>query len=68
MPDPAIQTAILQAVNAQADEAVALLAGLVRHRSVLGQEQGAIDAMAAAFEGLGLPTRPWSGCRASRRR
>jgi acetylornithine deacetylase len=57
MPDPAIQTAILQAVNAQADEAVALLAGLVRHRSVLGQEQGAIDAMAAAFEGLGLPIR-----------
>ena len=57
MLDPAIQTAILHAVDSQADDAVALLAGLVRHRSVLGQEQGAVDAMAAAFEGLGLPTR-----------
>ena len=57
MLDPAIQTAILHAVDSQADDAVALLAGLVRHRSVLGQEQGAVDAMAAAFEGLGLPIR-----------
>ena len=57
MPDAAIRTAILQAVDARAGEGVALLAGLVRHRSLLGQEHGALDAMAAAFEGLGLPVR-----------
>ncbi len=57
MPDPAVRTAILQAVDARAAEGVALLAGLVRHRSLLGQEHGALDAMAAAFDGLGLPVQ-----------
>jgi acetylornithine deacetylase len=55
--DAALRAAILQAVDAQADESVALLAGLVRHRSVLGQEHGALDAMAAAYETLGLAPR-----------
>ena len=57
MHDPAIDQAILQAVDSQAGEGVALLAGLVRHRSLLGQEHGALDAMADAFERLGLPIR-----------
>ena len=57
MLDAAIQTAIVQAAEAQAEEGVALLAGLVRHRSLLGAEHGALDAMAAAFEELGLPVQ-----------
>ncbi len=55
--DPAIRRAILDAADSQAGDGVALLAGLVRHRSLLGEEQGAVDAMAAAYEGLGLATR-----------
>ncbi len=55
--EPSIRDAILLAADAQAGEGVALLDGLVRHRSLLGQEHGALDAMAAAFEGLGLPPR-----------
>ena len=57
MLDAAVRTAISQAAEGQAEEGVALLAGLVRHRSLLGAEHGALDAMAAAFEGLGLPVR-----------
>jgi acetylornithine deacetylase len=55
MHDAALHTAILEAVDGQAADAEALLARLVRHRSLLGEEHGALDAMAAAFEGLGLP-------------
>ena len=55
--DPAVHDTILAAVEAQAGEGVALLAGLVRHRSILGEEHGALDAMAAAYEGLGLSPR-----------
>ena len=57
MQDQTARHAILQAVESQAEEGVALLAGLVRERSLLGEEHGALDAMAAAFEGLGLPVR-----------
>ena len=46
--------AILAAVDARAADGVALLARLVRQRSVLGEEHGALDEVAAAFEGLGL--------------
>ncbi|MEJ1978442.1 MAG: hypothetical protein WDN49_22265 [Acetobacteraceae bacterium] len=55
--DPGARSAILDAVNGLAEEGVAMLAGLVRHRSLLGQEHGALDAMAAAYEGLGLAPR-----------
>ena len=55
--DAALQEAILAAVDAQAADGVAMLGGLVRHRSLLGQEHGALDAMAAAYEGLGLAPR-----------
>ena len=34
-----------------------MLAGLVRHRSLLGEEAGCLDAMAGAFDGLGLAPR-----------
>ena len=54
MSDEAVQAAILDAVDAQAGEGTALLADLVRHRSLLGQEHGALDSMAAAFDSLGL--------------
>ncbi len=55
--DPAARTAILAAADSQADDGVALLATLVRHRSLLGEEHGALDAMAEAYEGIGLPPR-----------
>ena len=55
--DTGLHTAILAAAEAQAADGVALLAGLVRHRSLLGEEHGALDAMAAAYEGLGLAPR-----------
>lgn len=55
--DPGAGRAILQAVDEGREEAVATLAALVRHRSLLGEEASCLDAMAALFEGLGLPTR-----------
>ena len=55
--DPALRAAILAAADAQAGDGVALLSGLVRHRSLLGEEHGALDAMAAAYDGLGLEPR-----------
>ena len=55
--DAGIERAVMAAVDAQREEAVATLAGLVRHRSVLGEEAGCIEAMAGAFEGLGLAPR-----------
>jgi acetylornithine deacetylase len=55
--DTGAHTAILDAVTGLQDDAVAMLIGLVRHRSVLGHEHGALDAMAAAYDGLGLAPR-----------
>ena len=55
--DTAVRAAILSAVDAAAADGVSLLAQLVRHRSLLGEEHGALDAMAAAYEGLGLAPR-----------
>ena len=52
--DPGARRAILHAVDSLADDSVALLAQLVRHRSLLGEEAGCLDAMAEAFAGLGL--------------
>ena len=55
--DPGARRAILQAVDGLADDSTALLAQLVRHRSLLGEEAGCLDAMAEAFAGLGLLPR-----------
>jgi len=55
--DPGARSAILDAVTGLAGKGVAMLDGLVRHRSLLGHEHGALDAMAAAYEGLGLAPR-----------
>ena len=55
--DPGARRAILQAVDDMAPEATELLAGLVRHRSLLGEEAGCLDAMADAFATLGLAPR-----------
>ena len=55
--DPGARAAILDAVAGLAAPAVAMLDGLVRCRSLLGEEHGALDAMAAAYEGLGLAPR-----------
>ena len=55
--DPAMRATILAAADGGAAEGVALLSGLVRHRSLLGEEHDALDAMAAAYESLGLAPR-----------
>ena len=55
--DPGARRAILDAVDAGRGETEALLARLVRHRSLLGDERGALDEMAAAYEGLDLAPR-----------
>ncbi len=52
--DPGARRAILAAVDALRDEAVATLAGLVRCASVLGHEQSALAEMARLYQGLGL--------------
>ena len=57
MTDPGAEAAILAATDSLQDEAVRLLEALVRHRSLLGQEAGCIDAMAGVFDGLGLAPR-----------
>lgn len=54
---PKVSDAIIQAVESQAHQGVSLLEQLVRQRSLLGQEHGALDVMAAAYEGLGLAPR-----------
>ncbi|MBV9537704.1 MAG: ArgE/DapE family deacylase, partial [Acidisphaera sp.] len=43
--DLGARSAILDAVDALRDEAVAMLADLVRHRSLLGAEAGCLQAM-----------------------
>ncbi|HEX2940441.1 MAG TPA: ArgE/DapE family deacylase [Rhodopila sp.] len=55
--DPGAQRAILDAVAELQPDAVALLQTLVRHKSTLGHEQGAIDEMGRVFAGLGLQPR-----------
>ena len=55
--DPGARAAILDAVVGLQGPASELLATLVRHRSVLGHEHGALDAMACAYESLGLAPR-----------
>lgn len=47
-------SAILDAVAAEQEDAVALLSDLVREPSMLGQEQGAQDIMAGVFGTMGL--------------
>ena len=51
--DPGARRAILAAVDALREEALAELAALVAHPSVLGQEQGAVAEMGRILEGLG---------------
>ena len=55
--DVGMERAILESVASLRDEAVGLLAGLVRHRSLLGEEASCLDAMAGVFDGLGLAPR-----------
>ena len=55
--DPGARRAILDAVDSLRGDGTALLERLVRHRSLLGEEAGALSEMEAAFAGLGL--RPW---------
>jgi acetylornithine deacetylase len=55
--DPGARGAILDAANGLRDEAVALLDRLVRHRSLLGQEQSCLAEMEEVYRGLGLEPR-----------
>ena len=55
--DPGAHRAILAAVDGLRDDAAALLAQLVRHRSLLGEEAGCLGEMEGVFAGLGLD--PW---------
>ena len=55
--DAGIERAVLAAVDSLKNDAVDLLAQLVRHRSLLGEEAGCLDAMAGVFDGLGLAPR-----------
>ena len=55
--DAGIERALLDAVDSLRDAAVAQLAALVRHRSLLGEEASCLDAMAGVFDGLGLAPR-----------
>ena len=57
MIDEGVERALLQAVDALEAEAVDVLAGLVRHRSLLGEEAECLDAMEDHFAALGL--EPW---------
>ncbi|MFT8244509.1 ArgE/DapE family deacylase [Roseomonas sp. BN140053] len=55
--DPGAERAILDAVAALESEAVEALARLVRCRSTLGEEAGALEEMARHFAALGLEPR-----------
>jgi acetylornithine deacetylase len=55
--DPGARAAILDAVTGLGEASVHMLGDLVRHRSTLGHERGALDAMEAAYEGIGLAPR-----------
>jgi acetylornithine deacetylase len=56
--DPGARRAILQAVASLEDESTDLLARLVRHRSVLGQEQSCLEAVEHVFRQIGLHPFP----------
>lgn len=55
--DAGARHAILDAVDGQREGTVALLARLVRHRSVLGEEQSCLAEMESVYRGLGLVPR-----------
>ncbi len=55
--DPGARRAILDAADGLRGEAVALLDRLVRHRSLLGQEQSCLGEMEEVYRGLGLTPR-----------
>jgi acetylornithine deacetylase len=55
--DPGARRAILDAAGALQPDAVALLDRLVRHKSTLGHEHGALEEMVQVFAGLGLQPR-----------
>jgi acetylornithine deacetylase len=55
--DPAVRRAIRDAAAELAGETEALLTRLVRHRSLLGQEQSCLAEMEAAYRGIGLEPR-----------
>ncbi len=55
--DPGARRAILDAVAVLEAEAVAVLEGLVRCPSTLGNEHSALEEMARLYEGLGLTPR-----------
>jgi acetylornithine deacetylase len=52
--DPGARRAILEAAASLREEAQAMLARLVRHRSVLGAEAGCLEEMAGCLRALGL--------------
>jgi acetylornithine deacetylase len=52
--DPGLRRAIRDAAASLAGETEALLARLVRHRSLLGAEQSCLDEMEAAYREIGL--------------
>lgn len=55
--DPGLRRAILDAARSLEGETERLLARLVRHRSLLGQEQSCLADMADIYLGLGLEPR-----------
>ncbi len=55
--DPSARRAIIEAADALHEDAVALLAKLVRHRSLLGQEQSCLAEMEQVYRDLGLIPR-----------
>ena len=55
--DPGARRAILEAADALRDDATALLARLVRHRSVLGEEASCLAEMEAVYGEIGLAPR-----------
>ncbi len=63
MPDPAVRAAILHAVDAQAQEGVALLSGLVRHRSLLGAGARRAGRHGGGVRGAGPAAAPGAGGR-----
>ncbi len=56
--DAGVRRAVLEAATSLQSEAVEMLAGLVRHRSLLGHEHSCLTAMEDIFHDLGLaPSR-----------
>ncbi len=55
--DPGARRAILDAADGLRGDAVALLGRLVRHRSLLGEEQSCLAEMEEVYRGLGLAPR-----------